>query len=571
MEVQKIVVTLDQPDLVIEPGNATRLVVTMTNQQPMPDRLLLEVEGIDIEWVNIPVSAVNVAPGATVSERINVKVTRSSENRAGSYPFLVRVVAMETGETGIAQAMLTVKPFDSLQLEMNPKRATATFMHPLNDFDITVANEGNAERNLELFASDPDDDCVYEFDADHVVLRPGQTQTVLMAARPKAGAWVGSPHLYSFQVSARSSEDRYVSAKTQGQIERRALVSPLAGLFLLLLTFGGIAYVALKPAPLTPVKLIRFAATPESVREGDPVTLTWDVSGDKPTIKLSHFTTIGGKDGTEVSDGLLDKPSGNAPFIPALPKTTYIITATGPSADSKVERRTVTVFVNAKPAAPKPVLTEFTADNTKVHINEQVVLSWKAKNASGYILDPGGVSLSSFMQTATVTPQYPGETKYILRALSVDKNAPPATREIKITAVSKDTSTADVVGFGPQKGTLYIGGTVHLKWGTRHAAGVRIDNDKGDIVGASLPPSGSIDVTLGAEPITYTLTAVDNLGNKAAPKQVKITPQPKPLPPPDPTPTPNAIKPDAGGTTNPNTPVPPADGALPSGTGGKTP
>ena len=261
----------------------------------------------------------------------------------------------------------------------------------------------------------------------------------------------GQPALYSFQVSARSSEDRYVSAKTQGQIERRALVSPLAGLFLLLLTFGGIAYVALKPAPLTPVKLIHFAATPESVREGDPVTLTWDVSGDKPIIKLSHFTTIGGKDGVEVSDGLLDKPSGNASYIPALPKTTYIITTSGPTADSKTERRTVTVFVNAKPAAPKPSLTEFTADNTKVHINDQVVLSWKAKNAADNILDPGGVSLSSFAQTATVTPQYPGRNQIHPARPERDKNAPPATREIKITAVSKDTSTADVVGFRPAK------------------------------------------------------------------------------------------------------------------------
>ena len=138
-----------------------------------------------------------------------------------------------------------------------------------------------------------------------------------MAARPKAGAWVGSPHLYSFQVSARSSEDRYVSAKTQGQIERRALVSPLAGLFLLLLAFGGVGYTRLsvpcridtgEAEPLSP-------STPEKrTFEGNPVTLTWDVSGDKPIIKLSHFTTIGGEDGTEVSDGLLDKSSGNASY-----------------------------------------------------------------------------------------------------------------------------------------------------------------------------------------------------------------------------------------------------------------
>ena len=134
MDVQKIVVTLSEPDLVIEPGTAGRLAVTMINRQDAPDRLLLEVEGIDIEWYNIPVPAVNLAPGAQVTERINFKVARNSANRAGSYPFLIRVVAMETGEVGVAQAMLTVKPFDSLQLELSPKRAVATFFPPAQRF-----------------------------------------------------------------------------------------------------------------------------------------------------------------------------------------------------------------------------------------------------------------------------------------------------------------------------------------------------------------------------------------------------------------------------------------------------
>ncbi len=316
MDVQKIVVTLDQPDLAIEPGSATRLVVTMSNHQATPDRLLLEVEGIDIEWYNIPVPAVNVAPGATVSERINFKMNRSSENRAGSYPFLVRVVAMETGEVGIAQAMLIVKSFDSLQVEMAPRRATSSFFRPLNDFEVTVANEGNAEEVLQLYASDPEDDCAYEFDVDHIVLKPGQTQTILMAARPKTSAWVGSPRLYSFTVSARSSEDSYVSAKTQGQIERRALVSPFVGLFLLLAGLGAGGYAAFKPEPPIPVKLNNFAATPTAVQENKPITLTWDVSGDKPTIKLTHST---GEKGTEVSDGELGKSSGNQQFVPSRP------------------------------------------------------------------------------------------------------------------------------------------------------------------------------------------------------------------------------------------------------------
>jgi len=553
MDVQKIVVTLDQPDLAVEPGNATRLVVTMTNQQPTPDRLLLEIEGIDIEWYNIPVSAVNVAPGATVSERINLKVAKRSENRAGSYPFLVRVVAMETGEVGIAQAMLIVKPFDRLEVEMNPRRATATFFHRLNDFEISVVNEGNVDRTLELFANDPDDECVYEFDADHTALKPGQAQTILMAARPKSNAWIGSPRVYSFAVSARASEDRYVTAKTQGQIERRALISPVVGLLLLLATFATTLAIVFRPVPATPVKLINFAAAPDTVKEGDPVTLTWDVSGDKPLIKLSHHT---GKNGTDISDGELDKRSGNQQFVPLGPQTTYTISVTGPGNSAHIEQRNVTVNVNPRPAPPKPVITDLSADNSKVHIGEPVILAWKAKNADTFVIDPGGLSLSGFSQTTTVNTDHLGEVEYILRGVSGDKKS-IAEKRIKINVVPKDQTIAEIVSFGPPKGNIYFGDNVAIHWATRRATSIRIENEKGDLIATSQAPTGSQSLVVN-EPMVLTIVATDNLGNKTQPQKVSIKPEARPITPVEP---PTNIPP---GKVDPGTPpapmpVPPND------------
>src|SRR4051794_32863034 len=134
-DVHKIVVTLSDPDLTVEPGTAAQLTVTIVNQQDAPDRLSLEIEGIDVEWYAIPVPAVNVAPGAQAVLKVPFRVARTSSNRAGTYPFLVRVQAMETGEVGVAQASLHVKAYSALQVEMNPKRVVATFFHPLNDFD----------------------------------------------------------------------------------------------------------------------------------------------------------------------------------------------------------------------------------------------------------------------------------------------------------------------------------------------------------------------------------------------------------------------------------------------------
>ncbi len=197
-EIQKIGVSLSTADITLEPGHVAQLVVTMTNLQQDPDRLSIEVEGIDVEWYMIPVPAVNVGEGMHASERIHFKIARNSANLAGAYPFIVRVQAMETGEVGVAQATLTIKPFGSLQVEISPKRALATFFHPLNDFDVSVANMGNEDVNIQLFATDPDDGCAYEFDNDHITLRPGQTEAIPLAVRPKVSAILGSSRLFQF-------------------------------------------------------------------------------------------------------------------------------------------------------------------------------------------------------------------------------------------------------------------------------------------------------------------------------------------------------------------------------------
>ncbi len=558
-DVQKIVVTLSEPDVAIEPGNVARLLVTMTNRQDTPDRLLLEVEGIDIEWYNIPVAAVNVAPGAQVEERINFKVARSSENRAGSYPFVVRVQAMETGEVGFAQAMLVVKPFDSLQIELSPKRAVATFFHPLNDFDVTVANLGNAEETLELHASDPDDDCAYEFDLDRIMLKPGQTETIPMAARPKSASWIGGPRLYGFSVSARSVDDPYVSAKTQGQIEKHAMISPMLGIFLLLLGFGSGAFILYQKThvPPPPIRIAAFAVSPPTVSADSKVTLTWDVQGEHPDLKLKHHV---GKDGGDVYDGTMKEAAGNISVTiesTDKPETIYYtLMASGPG-NGPIEK-TVAISVIPAPAPPKPVIRKFTAEPSVVHVGEPVTLAWEATGQTKFILDPGDSQFSQFVQSQIVTPnpQTPDQIAiYKLRAFSDDKRVPSAEKTVTVKVVSPDTCVAAIVGFRAVTPQVYIGDKVRLRWSTVRARNVRIDwtDDKGAQSMTGLPVSGSLEVAISAK-TTFQLTASDNLG-KTVTRSVTVNAVPKPAPPPPPTTqpgqTPDGVTPPQDGTNPP--------------------
>ncbi|HZO89818.1 MAG TPA: hypothetical protein VFB38_15930 [Chthonomonadaceae bacterium] len=559
-DVQKIVVSLSTPEVVIEPGSVAQLVVTMTNQQETPDRLSLEVEGVDVEWYAIPVPAVNVAPGTHASERILFKIARSSENRAGTYPFLVRVQAMETGEIGVAQATLVVKPFSALQVELNPKRAVATFFHPLQDFDVAVSNLGNVDETLDLYASDPEDGCAYEFDTDRITLKPGQSQVVPLAARPRTMTLLGGMRLYGFTVSARSVEDSYVSANAHGQIERHALISPLLGIFLLLLGFGGLGWWIFHPRPLPPVAINEFKVSDTHVKYGQDVTLTWDVSPYARQIILFKS----GKNGVNVAvppgeqrspvNSLQDKPE-------YWPQTTYTLVVRGDGDKRNEVSRKVTVTVEPPPRPKPPRIEFFSADPSVVHQGEPVMLSWKASNSSEFILDPGSIRLSQYEQTHQVTPDQ--DTTYTLRALGQNEQTAPAHKTISVHVVSKDTPLAKITRFVASPETIYIGDRFRLRWKVRSARGIRITSDKGETIGTDLPASGSLEVPNPiSDPTTYTLTATDSLGNPTT-QAITVTPKPKPEPPPQPeTPpseTPNgaAPAPDQGGQTGQPAPTTP--------------
>ena len=557
MDVHRILVTLSETDLVVEPGNVAQLVVTMTNQQETPDRLLLEVEGIDVEWYMIPVPAVNVAPGAQASERILFKVARSSGNRAGSYPFLVRVLAMETGAVGVAQATLEVKPFSALQAELSPKRGVASFFHPINDFDYTIANLGNIEETLELYASDPEDGCAYEFDMDRVTLKPGQSEMVPLVVRPKSSSIIGGARLYGFTASARSVEDAYISANAHGQIEKRALISPLLGIFLLLLGFGGLAALLLRPAPPQKIAITRFDVDPKKVTEGQQATLTWEVTPNTRMI-LRHRV---GQDGIDIADPEQPKSSiGSLTVTPQYPSTTYIFEITHGDnqqiqGKGQIEK---TVLVKAAPKPKQPVIAEFTADPMVIHQGEPVTLKWSGTNTTGFILDPGNYQLSQFEQTKIITPDQ--DIDMTLRALGKNNDMRPASRIVHIHVVPKDVCIAKIQGFAFSPKLVYIGDRIRLRWKTRYARDVRIDRAE---AGASTPigsvrNAGSLDVTV-TEDTTFTLTATDSLGLKVT-QQIVVHPTARPLPPPQPVNPP---------VTDPNAPTtPPTNGGETTPSGG---
>lgn len=529
----KIGVALSETDLTIMPGSTAQLVVTMTNRQETADRLSFEIEGLDVEWYAIPVPAVNVAPGAQVSERVLFKVARSSENRAGSYPFLVRVQAMESGEVGVAQATLVIKPFNALQVELNPKRGAATYFSRLLDFDVTVVNLGNAEETLELYAGDPEDGCAYEYDVDRITLKPGQSEVVPLVVRPKAVPILGGVRLYGFTTTVRSVAESIVSASAHGQTETRPLISPLLGIFLLLLILVGYGAWQFRPRPLPALLIQAFDASEKRIPAGQEVTLTWEVAPADADIIIYKRVRQNGVD--VVDPGPQKNPVGSLRVRPEPPLTIYTIKVT--SHGRKREQK-VAIEVTPPPAPPKPTIKFLRADPPVIHQGENLILAWEAAGVKDFILDPGNIPISRFERTRQVTPAQ--DMEYTLRAIGLDEKYDPASKKVTVRVVSPDTCVAEIVRFVAQPADVYIGETVRLKWQTRYARSVKIDTERGPL-GDVNPGSSSKDVTI-LEPTTFTLTAADSLG-KTVTKTITVTPKPRPVVP----------ETDSGEPGNPNT------------------
>lgn len=547
-DIQKIVVALSASDIVIEPGNVAQLVVTMTNRQEGADRLSIEVEGIDVEWYMIPVAAVNVAAGAQVSERILFKVAKHSANLAGAYPFLVRVQAMETGEVGMAQATLTVKPFNSLQVEIDPKRAMATYFHPLNDFDVSVTNMGNEDVNLQLFATDPADDCAYEFDNDHITLHPGQSEVVPLAIRPKVSAILGSTRLYQFSATARSVDDSYVAANVHGQIEKRALISPLLAIFALLILVGIGIYTVTRPPVVVPIRIHSFTVNAHKVTSNSTAKLSYDVTGSNAQVIVQQKV---GDDGVFVNEpGEQAKPVGSVDVKPQSPRTIYRLLARGPNGQ-ELRSSDITVEVMAPPPAPAPRILHFEADAYKVHPGQAVNLSWSVQNAAQLIIDPDAFHPNVYDINHKVNPLQ--DTTYTLRAIG----SPPAngdissaqqvSKSLQIKVVPKDVCLAEIASFGVKEKTVYIGGRAHLVWNTKYAATLHLSTDNNTLDRDLDPKARGVEVTVNV-PTVFTLRATDSEGLSVT-STVTVTPVEKPIPPPPTT---------GGSTTPPNTTTPPA-------------
>jgi len=520
-----IQVELSAAEIPIEPGGTAQLTVTVLNKQAHDDHVFLEIEGIDVEWYALPVPAVNIPADECQSARVLFKIARSSECHAGTYPFLVRARGMESGESGVQQAVLIIKPFSALQIELNPRRTSSTFLRHATAVEIMVSNLGNREETLHLYASDPEDGCAYEFETDRIAVKPGHSATVPLLIEPVTRPILGATRLYGYTVTARSVDDSYVSATANGQLERHALLAPLTAIIFLLIALGAGGYALFRPKPV-PAPVIRaFTAVPTQVMAGDVVTLSWDVRN------LGVGSLIQ-PDNIPIKD-----PVGSVKMQPTQ-TTRYTLVARNGSHE---KTQSIEIVVKARPPAPKPRITQFTATQTRIHVGDTITLSWKVEGADRIVLNPVDTQErdARLYKSRELKPDH--TTTYVLAVQG--RGGDVAQKSLKVEVVPDNVSIAEIKSFRAKPESIEVGQKATLSWVVTNATSITIDNG----VGSNLNPVGRSYVS-PLQTTIYTLTATDNKGNTTT-RTVTVT-----VTQPEPPQNPEEISPD----TNPSNDTPPS-------------
>ena len=516
--------------VVVEPGATAPLTIDIENLGETPDQVEVSIEGVDGEWIAIPVPTISLKPGEKQSVKIFFKPPRMSESIAGNYPFVAKVRSLNDGDLRSAQGVLTIKPYFSLTLEVTPKKG---FMSPTkhqNIFSVSLVNMGNSEHMIQLMADDPEDVCAYEFDEEQVTLAPGQQKEIDFLVNPKKGSPFGSTRLIGFTVTGRSLSNQGVVASSGGQLEIRPFFTPVnATILALILLILTVLWVT-KPKPPT----VHVDAIGKSrVFAGGKVTVHW-IAENATSVKL-----IAG--GVTIKDNL--GPEGQEDVQADSPGTLRI-----EAVAIRDKRQAISdpldITVEPPIIIPDPEIVQLEIAKKTVNKGEKFTLNYKFKNAIKAVISPLNQELNLTFNSQQFDAGEVGNNTFTVAAYNSAGKVKTQTVTIKVV----DESLAKIVKFDVSPVEVNpVDGKVTISWHVTSALQVQLT-----YTGLKDPPAYTLDAVGTKDfPVvgktTFTLTAIDSKGKSVTvSKTVTIKP---PDVPADNNAPPNDGTTGVGGTT----------------------
>jgi len=510
---------LGSDEISVEAGATTPLTIEITNKGEQACEFEISIEGLDAEWTAIPIPLCTVAAGDTQTEKIFLKPSRASESTAGSYPFVVKIRSFEDNEVRPLPGSLLIKPYHHLSLEISPKKGFVSALRSATDFEATIMNLGNAPHTVQVFASDPEEDCAFEFDQAQIVLEPGQQKSVIVEASPKKSRLM-SGKLIGFNVSARSIENPSLVAIGQAQIEQRPVISITAIIALVVVLILAGLWIAF--IPRAPAFNLRVDKT--SVQVGQPVTIYWSPAYSDEKVHIEVLNA-------PVYDG-----SGSEGQVVYTPTTSGMITVTGYAErnNQKSDDEPLTLTVTQPPTIADPVIKKFYLDQSNIALGSPITIHYQIANATKLVLLPLGKELDPSVDELQITADNLRTKAYTLVAYNSAGKTVQKTIPVSISQLAK----AKIIAFSSSETKLAQPGQITLNWQC-NSQSVRVELSDGS-QSQVVQEIGSQTITL-SQTTTFVLTAFDDQGI-ALKKSIKVLVLPPPV-----------IPPPAGGAQNPPT------------------
>lgn len=488
--------------VIVEPGQTAPLSIEIENTGSLDDRIEVGIEGIDGEWLAMPISEINLRPGEKQTLKAFFTPPRTSESLAGNFPFVVRARSLEDGEMRTSSGILTLKPYHSLAIELNPKRGVVTSTRRQNVFAATVMNMGNSEHQVHLFADDPEESCAYEFDEEIVTLRPGQQKDVDFLVNPKTTSPLGTSRLVGFIVTARSATAPGIASTTQGQLEIRPILNNFTlGILVIVAMLFSIMWFTQPKPPTVRLEVL----TARKVYQGSKVNIRW-IAENAQAVKLVAGGEVVGENLAPEGTQEIDTPLVGTLKVQAVAFRDKRMSETA-SIEIEVERA---------PVIPEPEIVTFKAAKTTVKKGEQVTLEYKFNSAvTKATLGPNQIDLDLNLNQINVEPSLIGDNEYILVVENSQKKVVKKSIIVRVV----DPCLASIVKFEAEPLAVDPeAGRTTITWNVKDAARIELSYTGGKTY--SLDPSGTTEIPVLGK-TTFTIKAYD-VNNKMVEKSVTV-------------------------------------------------
>lgn len=433
------VVTLPLESLVVDAGPSHQFAVEVTNRGDEQETLELTVDGLDPTWYSVPSEPLALSPGQSKRETLLFRIPRESESGAGNYPFTISVRSLNSGETNSTSSVLTVNPYHQISISVNPKRVAMGSVSSPAQYTLNVLNLGNTEHSLQLFANDPEGDCIFEFEAEQFAIGPGQQRQVTMQARPRKKSLIASQKLYGVNVSTRSTTNPTIAAYTNCQLEVRPMVSPAPLAAVLALTILGGAWFMAMPRP---ARIELFQVDKQQVLAGEPLMINWQVANSRKTQ-------------IRIGDRVLQASSseaGSYQFIPTEPGSYTITLVAMGSGDSRT-----TQSANVVVGTPeKPEITSFTVSSNSIEAGKSITVEFKVNPAVKKVtLLPNNLGFDTQEGKVSFVPNWVGEMELTLVAESKSGEKVQQVQKVEVKVPTVNQNLVKILSFGVNKTKVF--------------------------------------------------------------------------------------------------------------------